>query len=129
MADARPNIAIAPIQIDARFIVSPYLGVCRPRAAVAPMANGEFIIAQGDRRDHLYDYVPAIIAGTRARRLSRSIERMTFFLARCMLGVSNQRKKDDDVSARRTTVGLGACDDCGGGPARGACRTQRISDR
>jgi len=27
MADARPNIPIEPIQIDARIIVSPYLGV------------------------------------------------------------------------------------------------------
>jgi len=31
MADARPNIPITPIQIDARIIVSLYLGGCRPR--------------------------------------------------------------------------------------------------
>jgi hypothetical protein len=30
MADARPNIPIAPIRIDARIIVSLYLGGCRP---------------------------------------------------------------------------------------------------
>jgi hypothetical protein len=30
MAEARPNIAIAPIRIDARIIVSLYLGGCSP---------------------------------------------------------------------------------------------------
>jgi hypothetical protein len=30
MADARPNIPIAPIRIDARLIVSLYLGGCGP---------------------------------------------------------------------------------------------------
>jgi hypothetical protein len=30
MADTRPNIPIAPIRIDARIIVSLYLGGCRP---------------------------------------------------------------------------------------------------
>jgi hypothetical protein len=30
MADARPNIPIAPIRIDARIIVSLYFGGCRP---------------------------------------------------------------------------------------------------
>ena len=81
MADARPNIPIAPIRIDARLIVSLYLG------AVAAMTNGPSSLSpSGYARDHLYDHVLATVAGMRARHLSRSIERMTWFLAKCMLG-------------------------------------------
>jgi hypothetical protein len=40
MADARPNIPIAPIQIDARIIVSLYFGGCRPRIHYRPGAIG-----------------------------------------------------------------------------------------
>src|SRR5215467_13088865 len=44
MADARPNIPIEPIQIDARIIVSPYLGVRERSLRGWQMA--ELIIAQ-----------------------------------------------------------------------------------
>src|SRR5262245_46077981 len=41
MANARPNIPIAaPIQIDARIIVSLYFGGCRPRIHDGPGAIG-----------------------------------------------------------------------------------------
>src|SRR5262249_15120739 len=40
MADARPNIPIAPIRIDARIIVSLYLGGCRPPIHYRPVAIG-----------------------------------------------------------------------------------------
>jgi hypothetical protein len=51
MADARPNIPIAAIRIDARIIVSLHL--------IAAMTTAERIIAHGYRRDHLYDHVLA----------------------------------------------------------------------
>ncbi|HKF12810.1 MAG TPA: hypothetical protein VKB89_29540 [Xanthobacteraceae bacterium] len=47
----------------------------------------ELIIPKGDRSGHLYDYDFTVLAGTRAWRLRRSIERMTLFLAGCMLGL------------------------------------------
>src|SRR5262249_11811148 len=128
MADARPNIPIAPIRIDARLIVSLYLGGCVPWPAVAPMTNGPSSLSpSGYARDHLHDHVLATVAGMRARHLSRSIERITWFLAKCMLGRCNQRKTGNDAFARRKTVRLGA------GGRRGAitgrrCRTQRLSD-
>src|SRR5262245_45491067 len=78
IADARPNIPIAAIQIDARIIVSLYLGGWRPWAALAAMTKGaERIIAQGHARDHLHDHVLATAAGMRARHLSCSIGRIT----------------------------------------------------
>jgi hypothetical protein len=43
-ANAMPNIPIAPIQIDARIIVSPYLGVRERSLRGSQMA--ELIIAQ-----------------------------------------------------------------------------------
>src|SRR5215468_3885986 len=122
MAHARPNIPIAPIRIDARLIVSLYLG------AVAAMTNGPSSLSpSGYARDHLHDHVPATVAGMRARHLSRSIERITWLLAKCRLGRCYQRKPGNDAFARRKTVGLGA------GGRRGAitgrrCRTQRLSD-
>src|SRR5215472_5719817 len=74
MAHARPNIPIAPIRIDARLIVSLYLG------AVAAMTNGPSSLSpSGYARDHLHDHVLATVAGMRARHLSRSIERITWF--------------------------------------------------
>ena len=45
MADARPNIPIAPIRIDARIIVFLHLGVCHSRAAASPWQQAEGIIA------------------------------------------------------------------------------------
>ncbi len=78
MADARPNIPIAPIRIDARIIVSLYLGGCRPWAAVAALTNGPNSLSPGGyTRDHLYDHVRATVAGMRARHLSRAIEGIT----------------------------------------------------
>jgi hypothetical protein len=81
----------------------------------------ELIIPQGDRSGHLYDYDFIALAGTRAWRLKRSIERMTLFLAGCMLGYAS-KERDNDVSAKGTTVGLGACGGCGGGTAGRRCR-------
>src|SRR5215470_292583 len=40
MAHARPNIPIAPIRIEARIIVSLYLGGCRPQIHYRPGAIG-----------------------------------------------------------------------------------------
>jgi len=40
MADARPNIPIAAIRIDARIIISLYFGGCRPRIHYRPGAIG-----------------------------------------------------------------------------------------
>jgi hypothetical protein len=78
MADARPNIPIAAIQIDARIIVSLSLGGWRPWAAVAAMTNGpDALSPKGYARDHLHDHVLATVAGMRARHLSCSIERIT----------------------------------------------------
>src|SRR5262249_21898817 len=58
-----------------------------PRAAVAAMTNGPSSLSpSGYARDHLRDHVLATVAGMRARHLSRSIERITWFLAKCMLG-------------------------------------------
>src|SRR5262245_61149233 len=58
IADARPNIPIAAIQIDARIIVSLYLGGWRPWAAVAAMTYGPNALSpRGYARDHLYDHV------------------------------------------------------------------------
>src|SRR5262245_61032649 len=59
-AHARPNIPIAAIQIDARIIVSLYLGGWRPWAAVAAMTNGPNALSpSGYARDHLHDHVLA----------------------------------------------------------------------
>jgi hypothetical protein len=78
MADARPHIPIAAIQIDARIIVSLYLGGCRSWATVAAMTNRPNALSPGGyRRDHLYDHVLATAAGMKARHLSCSIERIT----------------------------------------------------
>jgi hypothetical protein len=82
----------------------------------------ELIIPKGDRNGHLYDYDFTALAGTRAWRLRRSIERMTLFLTGCMLGL-RIKGKADDVSAKRTTVWLGACGGCGGGTIGQRCRT------
>src|SRR5438876_6219047 len=57
-ADASPNTPIAPIQIDARIIVSPYLGrLPFPEQLLRRWQMAELIIPHGDRRDHLYDYL------------------------------------------------------------------------
>jgi hypothetical protein len=53
MTDARPNIPIAAIRIDARIIVFLHLYL------IAAMTTAERIIARGYRRDHLYDHVLA----------------------------------------------------------------------
>src|SRR5262249_1833744 len=63
---------------------------------------------RGYARAHLYDHVLATVAAMRARHLSRSIERITWFLAKCMPGRCNQRKTGDDAFTRPGTVGLGA---------------------
>jgi hypothetical protein len=55
MTDARPNIPIAAIRIDARIIVFLYLYLY----LIAAMTTAERIIAHGYRRDHLYDHVLA----------------------------------------------------------------------
>src|SRR5262249_34266930 len=129
MAHARPNIPIAPIRIEARIIVSLYLGGCRPSAAVAALTNvPNSLSPAGYARAHLYHHVRATVTGMSARYLSRAIERITWFLAKCSLGRCHQRKTGDDAFARCKTVGLGA-----GGGRRGTiagrrCRTQRLSD-
>src|SRR5207245_7308256 len=87
----------------------------------------ELIIPQGDRSGHLYGYDFIALAGTRAWRLKRSIERMTLFLAGCMLGYAS-KERDNDVSAKGTKVGLGPCGGCVGGSAGRGCRAYRLSD-
>ena len=77
MAEARPNIAIAPIRIDARIIVFLCLGVC---CSLSRRLTGD------NRPNELspdgYTREPSAITfsrllGTMARHLSRSIERIT----------------------------------------------------
>src|SRR5215471_13598699 len=99
-------------------------------AAVAEwMTNGPSSLSpRGYARAHLYDHVLATVAGMRARHLSRSIERITWFLAKCMLGRCNQRKAGDDAFARRGTVGLGAGGGRCGAVSGRRCRAQRLSD-
>src|SRR5262245_48504219 len=122
MADARPNIPIAPIRIDARLIVSLYFGRLRSlngRCSDDKRA-AELIIAQwlcarppprSRSRDRCWDEGSALEPLDRAHNMVH---------AKCMLGRFNQRKTGNDAFARRKTVGLGA-----GGGRRGAITGRR----
>ena len=68
MAEARPNITIAPIRIDARIIVSLYLGGAAPERPLQRRQTAERIISHGYRSDHLYDRLLATSREARRRK-------------------------------------------------------------
>jgi hypothetical protein len=111
------------IQIDAGIIVSPYLVACRPERLLRRWQMAELIIIpQGAGMATFTINGFTAITGTRTRRLRHEIgHMMTLFLPRCMLGL-RIKGQDDDVSARRTMVGLGACGGCGGATTGRRCR-------
>jgi hypothetical protein len=74
MADARPNIPIALIQIDARIIMSSTL-VCPVPTGCYPDGKWPNSLSPTgiSKRDYVYDHVVATVG--RDRHLSRSVGR------------------------------------------------------
>ena len=73
MADARPNIPIALIQIDARIIMSSTL-VCPVPTGCRPDGKWPNSLSPSgiSKRDYVYDHVLATVAGTGIEPVSRT---------------------------------------------------------